>query len=97
MSASCVASSSLRASSTARIAARVTLRRIAASAAEQTGRDAGKVLETLVSSQLKAAYADDLAMLPGAVEFELGLHQRDVEREKLQRATAEVLGVLGSA
>lgn len=77
-------------SSTARVAARATLRRIAASAAEQTGRGPQRVLETLVAAQLRKEYRDDHSMLAGAVAFELGLHQQD----QLREVTSQVMELL---
>lgn len=79
-------------SSTARIIARSTLRRIATSAADQIGRDPHEVLKTLVNAQLKKQYADDPDMLPGALRFEMGLHDRD----QLREVTGAIFSVLMS-
>lgn len=49
-----------------------------------------------MAAQLRKDYSDDPSMVAGALEFEMGLHRRDVERESLQRSTTEVLALLAS-
>ncbi len=70
------------------VAARAKLRAVANQAAAQADKEPGEVLKVLVQAQARERYAHNPEAIPGAVQFEMGLHDSDELRELTGQALA---------